>query len=107
MAVTLPEIRSYVGADTADGLDSLLEDCLAEALLLVNKFVGVAPVPEAIRDRATTEVAADLFNRRNAPHGVMNQQYTTVDGPGVEAVRISRNPMTAAYPILRPWVSPW
>lgn len=107
MAVELAELRSYVGADPTDGLDSLLTSCLSEALLLVEKFVGPRPVPSPIRDRAVTEVAADLFNRRNAPHGVMNQQYTTIDGPGVEAVRISRNPMTAAYPILRPWVRPF
>lgn len=105
MTIALETLQEYVGSEGE--YSSLLTDCLAEAEALVNKYVGEAPVPEAILDRATLEVAADLFNRRNAPNGIVSQQYATVDGMAMGAVRIARDPMAAAYKLLQRWVLPW
>lgn len=106
MAVILEDLKSYVGS-TETEYDGLLSDCLLEATALVDKFVGSRAVPGVIMDRAYTEVAADLFNRRNAPNGIMNQQFATMDGVGSAPVRIARDPMAPAYKILARWVTPW
>lgn len=100
MAVTAEEVRVFVGAETGEHT-ALIADSLSEALTLVAKYVGTAPVAEALRDRAVLEVAADLFHRRNAPNGITNQ-FDIADG---QPLRISRDPMAPAYKILR--ISPW
>lgn len=105
MTVTLSDVQVYVGAEADEHVD-LLTNCLAEAGAMVTKFVGGSLVPEAILDRATLEVAADLFNRREAPNGITNAQYATADGFAA-GMRINRDPMAAAYEILRRWVLPW
>lgn len=107
MAVTVEQVSEFVGA-SPDEHTGLLTSCLAEARALVDRHVGSKPVPAVIRDRAYVGVAADLFAQRNAPSGVMNQQYQTADGGMGDVIRISRDPMTAAYKLLRPWMrSPW
>lgn len=107
MATTVETIKDYVGVGSETEYDDFIQACLDEATVLVDRYVGVAAVPDEIMDRAYLEVAADLFNRRNAPNGIMNQQYATVDGVGVTPMRIARDPMAAAYKILGRWVLPW
>lgn len=72
-----------------------------EAKELVYEFIGGEAnpygVPKSSIERAVLEVGADLFYRRLARNGI-----TTFDGVDVEPVRLNRNPMSAAYPILRP-----
>lgn len=104
MAVDLASLRQYVGASEGEA-DVLLQGCLEEAVALVDQYAGGAAVPLVILDRAYTEVAADLFNRRNAPNGVINQQFA-LEGGG-QAVRIARDPMAAAYKLLQRWVGAW
>lgn len=106
MAVTVTEVAEFIGAVPSE-LSGLLTRCLAESKDMVDNWVGQNPVPESIRDRAYVEVAADLWNRRNAPNGISNMQYMTADGSSGAPIRIARDPMAAAYPILRPFVSPW
>ena len=64
-------------------------------------------VPATVLDRATREVCSDLFARRNAPNGIVNAQFASGDGPGASAVRINRDPLTPAYPLLSRWVVPF
>ena len=107
MAITTDDVKAYVGASDSEH-DALIADCLLEAQALVAKYVGVAAVPAPILDRAHLEVAADLFNRRNAPNGIVNQQFAMADGGvGGQAVRVTRDPMKAAYGLLGRWVLPW
>lgn len=80
--------------------DDFLSVCIAEATSLVDTFVDVAEVPSVVLERAYTEVAAELFNRRSAPHGQV-QLATFADGM---AARIPRDPMHGVYSMLRPWV---
>lgn len=107
MAKTWEDLKTFVGSDDDYEYDSLFQECFEEAQVLVDKYVGTSVVPEIILDRSYLEVGADLFNRRSAPNGVMNQQYATVDGIGTTPYRISRDPMSAAYKILGRWVTPW
>lgn len=115
MSVTASKLTSYVGASEGEQGD-MIAGCLAEAQALVDRYNvkaddlgGYVPsnAPEVIVDRAVLEVAADLWNRRNAPNGVMNAQFENFGGDQGAAVRIARDPMQAAYKILGRWVSPW
>lgn len=98
MTVTVEQARQYVGAAASD--DGFLETCISEATALVARFVGSATVPDEIEGRAVLEACSELFHRRQAPSGIA--QFATVDG--VSPVRVARDPMVAAYPILTPYV---
>jgi len=122
MSATTSKLASYVGASEGEQGD-MIADCLAEAQALVERYNRKAnpaydgvtvteqyvasDAPAVIVDRAVLEVAADLWNRRNAPNGVMNAQFENFGGDQGAAVRIARDPMQAAYKILGRWVSPW
>ena len=106
MTVNVLTLRDFIGGTPTDV--SLLDDCLLQATALIAKYVGDNVVPVSVLDRAHIEVAADLYHRRNAPNGVVNAQFALADGGlGGQAVRVTRDPMKSAYPLLRPWVSPW
>lgn len=92
------ELKSYVGASNTD--DDFVDSCWHEAIALVAKFVGTATVNADVLNRAYLECGSELFHRRSAPNGVA--QFATLDGGS--AVRVARDPMIAAYPILVPWV---
>lgn len=64
-------------------------------------------VPEAVLDRATREVCSDLFARRNAPNGIVNQQFAGPEGPASVPARLHRDPLTPAYPLLGRWAVPF
>lgn len=92
------DLKAYVGAPASD--DAFVADCWTEASALVAKFVGTATVNADVLNRAKIECGSELFHRRSAPNGVA--QFATLDGGS--AVRVARDPMIAAYPILVPWV---
>lgn len=92
-------LAQYVGANAGDS--AFVASCWAEAEALVAAFVGEADIPSAVLDRATLETGSELFHRRQAPNGVM--QFQTLDG---SAIRVARDPMTPAYPLLVPYVGP-
>lgn len=106
MAVELEDLKEYLGTDDTD-YDSMLEECLVDAAVLVDKYVGAATVPVEMLDRCYLIVSADLFERRNAPNGIANQQYATVDGIGASPMRVARDPLAGAYKLLQRWVLPW
>ncbi len=88
------DLQAYVGAGASDA--AFVNDCWFEAEALVGQYVGVHVVPDDALKRACLEVGAELFNRRQAPGGIT--QFATVDGPA--PVRLARDPMLGAYPIL-------
>lgn len=92
------ELKAYVGATHVD--DDFVDTCWHEAIALVTKFVGTATVNADVLNRAYIECGSELFHRRSAPNGVA--QFATLDGGS--AIRVARDPMIAAYPILVPWV---
>lgn len=96
--ISATDLREYVGAGTVD--EAFAAECVATADALVSAFVGSAEIPAEIRDRAVLEVGSELFHRRQAPNGIA--QFAAADGtPGV---RVARDPMVAARPILAPFV---
>ncbi len=91
-------LKEYVGSTTPD--DGFVSMCWDEAVALVDKFVGTATVDADVLTRAYIECGSELFHRRSAPNGVA--QFATLDGGS--AIRVARDPMVGAYPILLPWV---
>lgn len=94
------DLRSYVNSSQpAD--EEFLAMCWTEAETLVETYVGESYVPGEILHRATLEVGAELFHRRQAPGGIT--QFATVDGTA--PVRMARDPMAGAYPLLDRFVA--
>lgn len=93
--VTTNDLLDYVGSTDT----TFAEQCLTEATLMVEEFVGSSIVPSEIMDRAVLETASELFHRRNAPSGL--QQFANFDGV---PARLSKDPMTQAYAYLSMWV---
>jgi len=91
------DLKSYVNG-SVDDLE-FIQSCEYQAQDLVDGYVGLAIVPLTILERAYLEVGSELFHRRSAPNGVA--QFTTLDG---SAIRIARDPMVGAYPLLRRYV---
>lgn len=87
------QLREFVNATSSDW--PLLSACAAEAAELVDAYIGDGTVPEPIRNRAIVEVGSELFHRRNAPGGI-----TQFAAEGTSPVRMARDPMLGAYPIL-------
>jgi hypothetical protein len=95
---TWEELRDYVGASGVD--NDYVEHCWDESVILVDQYVGDATVdPEAL-NRAYLECGSELYHRRSAPNGVA--QFATLDGGS--AIRVARDPMVGAYPILARWM---
>jgi hypothetical protein len=94
--VTLAQAKQYVDKDGKTGKDDdYIQECLDEATALVEAFIGSATVPDVAKDRAVLETLSELYHRRNAPNGL--SQFAGYDG---QAVRVARDPMVGAYPIL-------
>lgn len=71
----------------------------AEAEQMVGDFIGEGNpygVPELVVARAVLEVGADLYYRKASRNGVVQ-----LDGVEPQTFRLNRDPMTAAYPLLR------
>lgn len=98
--VTVTALRGYIGAAATAEDEPFLSSCLAEAEALVAAAVlgHEDDVPDPIKDRATLECASELVQRRNAPNGVLGG--LTLDGA---PVRLARDPMVRAWPLLRPF----
>lgn len=115
MAVTLPDLKLHIG-ETGTDYDTVLAGHLLEAEALVTRYnvrkddAGAwvpTTAPTEIVDRCVLEVAADLWNRRNAPHGIATTQFTGLEGGAAAPMRIARDPMATVYKILGRWVTPW
>lgn len=78
-----------------------LETDLATATLMVDRHIADANgVPDQIRETAIVKTACELYEQRSAPNGVRN----FADMDGITPVRVARDPMTGAYPILAPFL---
>lgn len=97
-------LTAYVkpGASSTSTADAaFIEQCADEAVALVSGYVGTdaALVPVSVLTRAYVEVGSELYNRRSAPNGI--SQFAAADG---SAIRVARDPLVAAYPLLRPFM---
>ena len=97
-SLTLNDLQAYIGTEeTGDFINS----CLTAGENLVDNYIGqVETVPEQIHDQAVLICASELFHRRSAPNGIA--QFATMDG---SPIRMGKDPMTAVYPLLLPYVN--
>ena len=93
------DLRKYVGATQSADTDAFVEECWDGAVAFVDRFIGDQTIPVSVRELAILKCGAEMFNQKAAKNGVMNQ--AGYDG---SPVRIARDPMVAAYPVLAPWV---
>lgn len=93
-------LKDYVRADDRD--QSFVDECELTATELVDAHVGTHEVPETIYRSAVLEVGANLYNRRISRAGLAG--FDTPDTMG-NPYRPALDPLTPAYPILRPYLS--
>lgn len=101
--MTAADLLAYVsteGLTPTPSEEAFAGACWEQAAALVSRHVGAAVVPLAISERATLEVGAELFYRRDTKNGI--SQFASIDGG--QGMRVARDPMVAAYPILTPYV---
>lgn len=98
MAVTEAELGEYV-SDPGESGKGYRVKCVARAGVLLAGYIGAVTVPEEIRDLALLEVAADIFHRKTTRNGVAG--FGDME---LAPIRISRDPLAAAYPILDNYV---
>lgn len=79
---------------------AIAERAWSTASALVANFVRSSVVPEEVTTEAILQCGSEIWHRRQAPNGI--QQFATPDG--TSAIRVARDPMLAAYPLLIPYV---
>lgn len=96
--------RQALARRIADAQGRAVSDALTTdvdtACELVKREIGDNAVPEAIVSAAVEKVAVELSDQRLAPSGIRN--FADVDS--VVAVRVARDPMVAARPLLAPFL---
>lgn len=81
-----------------------VNECAAEAVDLIEHYIGDARgIPESVLTRAALEVAADLYHRRTARNGIAGFDESEI---GSSPMRINRDPLAPARPILAPFLGP-
>lgn len=100
VSVGIAELARFVSAPQED---PYLGACITESTDLVGKLAGdrLPTIPEPVADRAILEVAADLYHRRATRNGIAGFDDTEISAA---PVRINRDPLTPARPILAPWI---
>lgn len=105
------QLRDYVGARAGD---ETVATSWSTATELVREFLtdhgfdlgvdlGVDPptIPAEVTTRAILEVGAELYHRKNTKNGF--SQFAT--GETLSPLRIARDPLVAARPILAPYLT--
>lgn len=98
MTVSLNQLQSYIGTEESG---DFITGCLNSGKTLVENYIGeVTTIPTHLEDQAVLIVSSELFHRRSAPNGIA--QFASMDG---QPMRMGKDPMTAVYPLLLPFVS--
>lgn len=103
----LRHLRQLDDAGAVTGAVTAAYDDITSTWTWSDDRTDVELVPLSVLDRATKEVASDLFTRRNAPNGILNMQFSGPEGPASGPARLNRDPLTPAYPLLARWVVPF
>jgi hypothetical protein len=93
MAVTVEQAENYI-----ETTDQPVAPLLAAAYGLINPYIGSVAIPEEVLDQAVLQLTQELSYRQRSPGGIVN--YTGED----TVVRLSKDPMSAIYPLLKPYV---
>lgn len=94
-------LAEYVGAN--ESALSIIIQITPTAIRLVEKYTSGANIPDEIRYSAIMEVGANLYARRQS----RRDMATWTENGLMESPRIpALDPLTPAYPILRPYLDP-
>jgi hypothetical protein len=93
-------LKAYLRSPSATSDE--IAPVLMSARLLVHRHIEGREVPAEIVAIAVNKVAAELWAARDATGGIVSG--FTDDGSG--GIRLARDPMVAARPVLAPWVGP-
>ena len=102
------EKAPYVPKDLQWYVDAIGDDAAYaaqstfEATDLLENFIGAGnpyKVPDAVVARCLLEVGADLYYRKASRNGVVG-----LEGVDPQPFRLNRDPMAAAYPLLRQFI---
>lgn len=95
------DLARYVRANDRDA--EFTDECAARAAQLVLDKIGDAIVPESVLSVAILEVGANLYQRRQSSIGTTSYgDPETLGNP----MRPALDPMTPAWPLLRPYLGP-
>jgi hypothetical protein len=90
----------YVNAKGEDA--QYANESAAHAAVLVGNFIGEGnpfKVPDSVVALSVLEVGADLYYRKASRNGIVG-----LDSVEPQPFRLNRDPMAAAYAILRPFL---
>lgn len=96
--MTYEDLKEYLGIRNDTSSDAYVIQCWETAKLLVANFRLGNFIPEEVENRAVLITASNLYYERKTQLGI--QQFTGGDGESTP-VRVSRDPMTGAYELLR------
>lgn len=99
MADTWETLKAFLRID-GDNDDDFIITCFDDATEIVNDYVGDKYVPERKLALAIRRTGRDLYADRDAPQGV-SQFSDTNENP----IRVNRDPLTSAKPLLRKYVT--
>lgn len=107
MPVTEKDVAALAKYVHAAPAEEYVKESAAEAFSMVANHTKPenvrGEIPEHILQRAQLEVGAELYHRRTARNGIVAME----GGPeNLTPMRIARDPMKAAYDILRPYMTP-
>lgn len=95
------KLTAYVRASDRDR--AFVGECADRAVTLVASRVGEQKVPDSVLSAAHLEVGANLYQRRASAIGTTNYgDPETMGNP----MRPALDPMTPAWPLLRPHIGP-
>lgn len=97
MADTWIALKEYVRSGDDD--DAFVTRCFEESTELVQDYIGESYVPEKRLALAILKTGSELYSQRDAPQGI--SQFSDVDA---NPIRIARDPLVAAKPLLRKYV---
>ncbi|MBZ2197271.1 hypothetical protein [Occultella gossypii] len=112
MAVTVAQLLARVGAEASETAEA------SRILLLTEQMVGdyitehtpdpdtPLVIPPVVLDEAVFRCAVDLWNKTQAPNGVLMTTFDDGGDGSAVALRVSSDPLHAARVFLAPYVPP-
>jgi len=94
--VLLADFKAYIGTSETD---DFIELALDAGHSMVDNYQGDAEVPNDVHRISIFVCASEIYHRRSAPNGIA--QFASMDG---SPIRVGKDPMTAVYPLLLPYV---
>lgn len=98
-------LAKYVGESATAPASDYAKECAAEAIAMVDNYATEENLrkqpPSPVLSRAALEVGAELYHRRTSRNGVAGFGESP---DNFTPLRIARDPMKAAYDVLRPYL---